>query len=124
MKDKGKILVFQIDENSLHSVKEICRKLDLALIEVPVKDYDQKMLALTGIGKAQKCKTNTTLLPGPMLVFVGLEEQVMDEFLIKYKEVKEKKHSLKAVLTMYNSFWTPKQLYEELSREQRKIRNK
>lgn len=123
MQDKGKLLVFQADFMSLNIIRKICAELDLECMEVSVRDYDKSMLALTGTGKSAKSGANTDLLPGPMLVFAGIKSQVMDMFLEKYKEAGDIGHPLKAVLTMYNSFWNPKQLYGELVKEHKKFGN-
>ena len=56
-----------------------------------------------------------------MMVFCGLEPDLLDRFLAEYRNREIVPIPLKAVLTPYNAKWTPGRLCMELKKEQQSI---
>ena len=60
-------------------------------------------------------------LSGEMMVFSGIDSELLDKFLSEYKKNGIEPINYKAVLTVNNIFWTPEELFAELKKEHRKF---
>lgn len=56
-----------------------------------------------------------------MLVFSGFSQEELEEFLSLYRTAGLEPVTLKAMVTMYNIFWTPAMLFAEISEEHRRM---
>ena len=119
MSSKASVLLFHISPEKLTPIENICRSLKLQIIKVEPSSYSQKLGYLAGISGFDK---ETTTYTGPdfpteMMVFSGMDSDMVDTFLAKYKEASIPPIGLKAILTAHNIFWSAEQLYKELFKE-------
>lgn len=123
------LIMYKINEPSKEKqVVNLCRKLGLKTRKL--KDSDAKITVgtLTGNGKINASPDNQMLntanqnvptgysLP-ELIVFSGLKDNKLDEFLAEYKKMGIAPIGLKAVVTIHNVNWTMYELAEELVRE-------
>lgn len=123
------LIMYKINETSKEKqVVNLCRKLGLKTRKL--KDSDAKITVgtLTGNGKINASPDNQMLntanqnvptgysLP-ELIVFSGLKDNKLDEFLAEYKKMGIAPIGLKAVVTIHNVNWTMYELAEELIRE-------
>lgn len=123
------LIMYKINETSKEKqVVNLCRKLGLKTRKL--KDSDAKITVgtLTGNGKINASPDNQMLntanqnvptgysLP-ELIIFSGLKDNKLDEFLAEYKKMGIVPIGLKAVVTIHNVNWTMYELAEELIRE-------
>ncbi len=123
------LIMYKINETSKEKqVVNLCRKLGLKTRKL--KDSDAKITVgtLTGNSKINASPDNQMLntanqnvpmgysLP-ELIVFSGLKDNKLDEFLAEYKKMGIAPIGLKAVVTIHNVNWTMYELAEELVRE-------
>ncbi len=123
------LIMYKINETSKEKqVVNLCRKLGLKTRKL--KDSDAKITVgtLTGNSKINASPDNQMLntanqnvpmgysLP-ELIVFSGLKDNKLDEFLAEYKKMGISPIGLKAVVTIHNVNWTMYELAEELVRE-------
>lgn len=123
------LIMYKINELTKEKqVVNLCRKLGLKTRKL--KDSDAKITVgtLTGNGKinaspdkqmlniANQNVPNGYSLP-ELIVFSGLKDNKLDEFLAEYKKMGIAPIGLKAVVTIHNVNWTMYELAEELVRE-------
>lgn len=123
------LIMYKINETSKEKqVVNLCRKLGLKTRKL--KDSDAKITVgtLTGNSKINASPDNQMLntanqnvpmgysLP-ELIVFSGLKDNKLDEFLAEYKKMGISPIVLKAVVTIHNVNWTMYELAEELVRE-------
>lgn len=123
------LIMYKINETSKEKqVVNLCRKLGLKTRKL--KDSDAKITVgtFTGNGKINASPDNQMLntanqnvptgysLP-ELIVFSGLKDNKLDEFLAEYKKMGIAPIGLKAVVTIHNVNWTMYELAEELVRE-------
>lgn len=123
------LIMYKINEPSKEKqVVNLCRKLGLKIRKL--KDSDAKITVgtLTGNGKinvspnSQMLNTANQNVPTgyslpELIVFSGLKDNKLDEFLAEYKKMGIAPIGLKAVVTIHNVNWTMYELAEELVRE-------
>ena len=123
------LIMYKINETSKEKqVVNLCRKLGLKTRKL--KDSDAKITVgtLTGNSKINASPDNQMLntanqnvpmgysLP-ELIVFSGLKDNKLDEFLAEYKKIGISPIGLKAVVTIHNVNWTMYELAEDLVRE-------
>lgn len=123
------LIMYKINKTSKEKqVVNLCRKLGLKTRKL--KDSDAKITVgtLTGNGKINASPDNQMLntanqnvptgysLP-ELIIFSGLKDNKLDEFLAEYKKMGIAPIGLKAVVTIHNVNWTMYELAEELVRE-------
>lgn len=123
------LIMYKINETSKEKqLVNLCRKLGLKTRKL--KDSDAKITVgtLTGNSKINASPDNQMLntanqnvpmgysLP-ELIVFSGLKDNKLDEFLAEYKKIGISPIGLKAVVTIHNVNWTMYELAEELVRE-------
>lgn len=84
-----------------------------ALSETPLIEIVLRAMA----GEKFENKDPGEAFTGEMLVFCGFQNDDLDAFISAYKASGIPRIELKAVLTHFNADWTPKKLFEELSKE-------
>ncbi len=123
------LIMYKINETSKEKqVVNLCRKLGLKTRKL--KDSDAKITVgtLTGNGKinvspnSQMLNTANQNVPTgyslpELIIFSGLKDNKLDEFLAEYKKMGIAPIGLKAVVTIHNVNWTMYELAEELVRE-------
>ena len=123
MANQAKILLFNVNNDRQLSIEKLCRSLSASVSVSAIRPsmYMQSMWYLAGIMGFEKKNTSYTGsdFDSEMLVFSGIYQTLMDEFLESMKKAGVFPVALKAIITPTNIFWTPKQLYDELCQEHR-----
>lgn len=123
------LIMYKINETSKEKqVVNLCRKLGLKTRKLKDSDAKITVSTLTENGKINASPDNQMLntanqnvpngyaLP-ELIVFSGLKDNKLDEFLAEYKKMGIAPIGLKAVVTIHNVNWTMYELAEELVRE-------
>lgn len=123
------LIMYKINETSKEKqVVNLCRKLGLKTRKLKDSDAKITVCTLTGNGKINASPDNQMLntanqnvptgysLP-ELIIFSGLKDNKLDEFLAEYKKMGIAPIGLKAVVTIHNVNWTMYELAEELVRE-------
>lgn len=118
------ILMFGLDKKKEVAVRSAATVIGATVVDVPRKDYSQKLGALA---KVQGFSQEKTVYNGPdfqaeMLVFSGMNSAQVDAFLAEYKKQGVPAIGLKAIVTQHNVFWTPEALFKELLREHMQLK--
>ena len=113
------ILTFQLQKEKEDAMATICKPRGIKLLEIPVKDYAQKLGYLAGVKglSREKAVYDGAPFPAEMLVFSGMDSEQVDIFLVEYKKTGLPAIGLKAVVTPHNVFWTADALFRELMKE-------
>ena len=119
MADKAHILLFHVAQHKAEQIEHLCRKLNIRTSKIKPSSYSQKLGYLAGISGFSR--ENVSYIgfdfPSEMMVFSGMDSDLLDRFLDEYKTASIPPIGLKAVLTPHNIFWNAKDLYKELSKE-------
>lgn len=123
MANNSKILLFHIEPAKYRQIESICRSLHIQVIKVKPTSYEQTLGYLAGISGFNRQNSTYTgpEFPSEMLVFAGMDSDLVDAFLDAYKKASIPPIGLKAILTQHNIFWTATALYKELFREHASI---
>lgn len=116
------------DQKKAQQITALCRKLGIQTKEVKTKDVDEKVGVLAGIeplatAGAKKAAPLAVLDLPEYLIFSGLPEVLLDQFLKEYRQQGIEPVSLKAVLTLHNKDWTVRNLITELMKERMSVMN-
>lgn len=119
MADKAHILLFHVEQGKAGRIESICRNLGVCISKIKPSSYSQKLGYLAGISGFDR---DNIVYAGPdfpseMMVFSGIDSDMLDRFLDEYKKASIAPIGLKAVLTPYNVFWSAEELYKELLKE-------
>ena len=107
------------------NIKKVCESLGISIICVDRCDYAQKLGAIAGIvgfGMVNIIYLGRGL-SDEMMVFSGIDSELLDKFLSDYKKNGIEPINYKAVLTVNNIFWTQKSYLLSL-KEHRKFHGK
>lgn len=118
------ILMFGLDKKKEVAVRSAATVIGATVVDVPRKDYSQKLGALAKVQGFSQEKTvyNGPDFPAEMLVFSGMNSAQVDAFLAEYKKQGVPAIGLKAIVTQHNVFWTPEALFKELLREHMQLK--
>lgn len=119
MTDKAHILLFHVEQDKAGKIESIGQKLNIHISKIKPSLYSPKLGYLAGISGFYKENTIYTGsdFPSEMMVFSGINQDMLDCFLKEYKKASIPPVGLKAVLTTYNIFWSAEDLYKELFKE-------
>lgn len=119
----AKILLFHMKPDKTKQIEAICRNLKIQTVKVKLTSYNQKLGYLAGITGFSRENTAYTGpdFPTEMLVFSGMDSEMIDTFLDQYKKASIPPIGLKAIITQHNIFWTAEELYKELFKEHSKF---
>ena len=114
-----KILFYQIRGEKRKQLKKVCKDLAIEVVVVSPAEYGEPVGALTGFSGMRKQGRGCTGdgVTGEMLVFVGMDDEALDEFLDVCKAEAIAPIACKAILTPYNAGWSGEKLYAELVKE-------
>lgn len=117
--DLKKILFYQIKGEKRKQLKKVCADLAIKVVVVSPAEYGEPVGALAGFpGMRKQGKACAGAgVTGEMLVFVGMDDDALDEFLSVCKSERITSIACKAILTPHNASWSGEKLYEELVRE-------
>lgn len=119
MTNKPCILFFQIEPAKAKQIENICLPLKIRIFKIKPASYSQKLgyLAdITGFNR-ENLTYSGARFPTEMLVFSGMDSDMVDLFLEKYNEAAIPPIGLKAIITPQNIFWSAEMLFKELWRE-------
>ena len=119
MADQARILLFHVEAGKAGKIERICQNFGIRTLKIKPSSYSQKLGYLAGIsGFSRENKTYTALdFTSEMMVFSGMDSDMLDRFLDEYKKASISPIGLKAVLTPNNIFWSAEKLYKELFKE-------
>lgn len=118
-----KMLVYRVKGEKRKQLKKICGELGIALSVVSPAEYGEAIGALVGFpGMKKQGRMPTGAGVGAeMLVFCGLDDAALDEFLDACRREAVEPTACKAILTPHNAAWSGEQLYAQLVREQKSM---
>ena len=125
MADKAHILLFHVEQGKAMQMESICSKLQMRISQVKPSLYSQKLgylARISGFHKENIAYTGPDF-PSEMMVFSGMDSDMLDYFLDEYKKAYISPIGLKAVITPHNIFWSAEDLYKELIKEQQLYRS-
>ena len=115
------------DQKKAQQITALCKKLGIRAKEVQVRDADEKVGVLAGIeplaAGAKKAAPLVVLDLPEYLIFSGLPEVLLDQFLKEYRQQGIDPIPLKAVVTLHNKDWTVRNLIMELMKERMSMMN-
>lgn len=138
------LIMYKINEEEKEKkFMELCKKLGLHTRRLKDSDANISISVLNGNGKAETIKQKPGLVnslnsenkisdikkpadkkksPGgykipEVLIFSGISDNKLDEFLAEYKKMQIEPVGLKAVVTIHNINWSLYELIEELIKE-------
>ncbi len=115
------------DQKKAQQITALCKKLGIRAKEVQVRDADEKVGVLAGIeplaAGAKKAAPLVVLDLPEYLIFSGLPEVLLDQFLKEYRQQGIDPSPLKAVVTLHNKDWTVRNLIMELMKERMSMMN-
>ncbi|HBA51250.1 MAG TPA: DUF3783 domain-containing protein [Lachnospiraceae bacterium] len=119
MADTANILLFHVEAGKAQRIEGLCRKLGIRISRVKLSSYSQKLGYLAGISgfRRENSSYAGTEFPSEMMVFSGMNSDMLDCFLEEYKKASIPPIGLKAVLTPHNIFWRAEDFYRELFKE-------
>ncbi len=125
MSNKPQILLFHIESGKAKQIETICRSLKIQTNKIKHSAYNQKLGYLAGISGFHRENTTYTgpEFPSEMMIFSGMDSDLVDTFLAKYKEASIPSIGLKAIITPNNVFWSAEALYKELFKEHQNFIN-
>jgi hypothetical protein len=121
MADNSLIMYHVNDENKKIQLEVLCLGLSIPAKELKTSDLNVQIGNLAGI-KPVKPLEKTDKIPAlfsmpEVIIFSGVPNAKLDEFLYSYKKVGLTPTRLKAVVTPKNVNWTLYQLINEISQE-------
>lgn len=114
-----KLLVYRVKGEKRKQLKHICEELGIEFLFVSAADYGESIGALVGFPgmRKQGRAASGAGVAGEMLVFCGLDDTALDEFLDACKREGAETVACKAILTKHNAAWSGERLYTELLQE-------
>ena len=114
------VLAFEIKPEKEQLIKSCCASVGADYRRMLPSDHKKTLGSLAGIaGIPAKTATDSMgeQIEKEMLVFSGFAPEELEAFLDLYRIQGIEKVDYKATVTMYNIFWTPEMLYQELKKE-------
>ena len=125
MANNAQILLFHIEPGKTKQIESVCRSLKIQVTKIKSSSYNQKLGYLAGISGFNRENITYTApdFPSEMMVFSGMDSDMVDTFLCKCKEASIPPIGLKAIITPHNIFWSAEDLYRELFKEHQTFTN-
>lgn len=125
--NKPQILAFLPGLDKKFAVQELCEKLEIEYNDIAISEINFPIYALAGLegvsGTSDKKEKAPIFYNMPeIIIFCGLEDKKLDDFLAGFKLAGIQPVALKAVVTPTNVKWTPYQLSLELAKEAKRMR--
>ncbi len=113
------ILFYNLDNEKGKQIKQLCTLLKIPFKSVPREDYLEPIGAIAGIKSIERkhIPFEGQAFTDEMIVFKNFSDEVLEDFLRRYRQAGIEKVNLKAGLTPYNITWNSIQLRDELMRE-------
>ena len=117
-----KVMYYLKDTKKEKQILKLCSQLGIQTRKIKEKDVNVSLSTLAGISGAismsQVEKAPKDYEIPPLLIFVGMTEKKLDEFLTEYKKRGIEPTHLKAIVTIHNMKWSVSGLIAELKKEQ------
>lgn len=113
-------MAFEIKPEKEQLIKNCCASMDADYRRMLPSDHKKTLGSLAGITGIPAKTTAGSMgekIEQEMLVFSGFDSEELEAFLDLYRMQGIEKIDYKATVTMYNIFWTPEMLYQELKKE-------
>lgn len=127
MVKNGTVMYYLQDENKRIQLEVLCMGMSLNAKQIKVTDLNTQVGILAGIkGIKPLDRQNEEKAPAifcmpEVLIFAGVSQKTLDEFLASYKRIGLEPVKLKAMTTPKNVEWTLYHLVRELAEECRQI---
>jgi hypothetical protein len=126
MADNSLIMYHVNDENKKIQLEVLCMGISVATKELKTSDLNRQIGELVGIKGTLPQPKATDKIPAlynmpEIILFSGIPNERLDEFLNSYKNMSISPTKLKAIVTPSNVTWTLYQLISQLSLEARKV---
>lgn len=124
--DAGMILLHINDKSKEQQILRLCSAMKLPVRRLSEKDAGKTVGLLAGIKTDKRTGGNGGAVPmlytlPDCIIFAGVADKVMDDFLARYKSNGIEPTGLKAVVTIHNMNWSLYELLEELKKERTAI---
>ena len=119
-KNTKKVLAFEIKSGKEQLIRNCCASMGVDYRRMLPSDHKKTLGSLAGIAGIPTKTTSDSMgekIEQEMLVFSGFDPDELEAFLELYRMQGIEKVNYKATVTMYNIFWTPEMLYQELKKE-------
>ena len=119
-KNTKKVLAFEIESGKEQLIRNCCAFMGVDYRRMLPSDHKKTLGSLAGIVGIPAKTTADSMgekIEQEMLVFSGFDSDELEAFLELYRMQGIEKVNYKATVTMYNIFWTPEMLYQELKKE-------
>ena len=119
------ILLFNINIIKQSSITSLCREMGIDVHISKKEDFNKTVGEIAGMANS-----SYQSIPKPvpfkdeMIVFCGMDPDMVEAFLLQYHLREIEPVALKAVMTKYNTSWTPGRLCAELKKEHEAIHRK
>ena len=125
-KNTKKVLAFEIKPGKEQLIKNCCASVGADYRRMLPSDHKKTLGSLAGIAGIPAKTTDSAgeKIEKEMLVFSGFNPEELEAFLDLYRMQGIEKVDYKATVTMYNIFWTPEMLYQELKKEHAAMKKK
>lgn len=126
MKQTAIVMYYIKDKEKERKLMQLCEKLQLSTKKVKLEDANRTIGELVGISGTGFLKTKAEKAPAgyllpELLIFSGMSDKKLDEFLGEYRRQKIEPIGLKAIVTLDNISWSLYELTKELIKEQTAI---
>lgn len=111
------ILAYELTREKAELLKHLGRKTKTQIKSIPVSSYGETLGYLAGVSGFRRNGKSGTAFGQEMLVFSGMDGELLDQFLEEWKKGGLSVPELKAIITPHNIFWNSMQLFEELKKE-------
>ena len=127
---KSMILYYVQDEKKRIQMEVLCMSMSIGTKQLKPSDLNTQVGTLVGakniepLDPAKEAKAPAIFCMPEIIIFSGIPDKKLDEFLFSYKKVGMTPTKLKAVITPQNASWSLYHLIRELSMERAQIEAK
>lgn len=123
--NNAKLIYHLKDVKKESQIIRLCKQLGISTRKIKETDVNVSLSALAGIsgapGMTQAEKAPKDYKMPELLIFAGMADEKLDEFLAEYRKQGIEPVSLKAMVTPHNICWSVYQLTVELIKERAAI---
>lgn len=127
---KSMVLYYVQDEKKRIQMEVLCMSMSIGTKQLKPSDLNTQVGTLIGakniepLDPAKEAKAPAIFCMPEIIIFSGITDKKLDEFLFSYKKVGMTPTKLKAVITPQNASWSLYHLIRELSMERAQIEAK
>lgn len=119
------IFLYNLDNEKGKAVKQLCTLMKIRFKSVSREDYLEPIGAIAGIKGVERTNVpfDGQAFSDEIILFKNFSDEVLYDFLKRFRQAGIEKVELKAGLTPYNITWNSIQLRDELKREHDELEN-